>query len=149
MRYLTKWECQDWMASHQIASESDGSPERYPSVGPGVRFALPETPAQLNWLVRFVSASLEPRDACLLWVKEYGTFPSAENLHLYYRLRQSYGDVRLLDEAPGHLFLSYESADLASFLQVGIINGWETHVFPELMYGGPDTARSIIAHDNE
>jgi hypothetical protein len=82
-----------------------------------------------------------------LWVKEFGIFPSNENLHLYYRLRQSYGDFRLLREAPGHLFLEYEDADLASFLQLGIVSGWDMHVFPELAYGERDTARAVICHD--
>ncbi len=150
MQYLTKGECQTWTAAHQIAIGANGLPERYPSAaGSAVRFALPESPAQLNWLCRFVSASLEPRQMCLLWVSEFGTFPSSENLHLYYRLRQSYGDQGLLDKSPGHLFMPYEGADFASFLQVGIINGWEMHAFPELAYGGPDMARAVIAHDNE
>jgi hypothetical protein len=146
---LTTAECQAWTAAHHIALASDGRPERYPSAGSVVRFELPETPAQLNWLCRFISASLEPRHACLLWVKEFGTFPAAENPHLYYRLRQSYGDSGLLEDAPGHLFLSHEQADFTSFLQVGILNGWEMHAFPELAYGGLDTARVVIAHDNE
>jgi hypothetical protein len=49
-------------------------------------------------------------------------------LHLYYRLRQSYGDQRLLHEAPGHLFLDYERDDLTSFLQVAIANGWGGYI---------------------
>jgi len=80
-------------------------------------------------------------------VTDFGIFPSNENLHLYYRLRQSYGDLRLLREATGHLFQEYEDADLASFLQLGIVNGWDMHVFPDLQYGEPDTARAFLCHD--
>jgi len=65
----------------------------------------------------------------------------------YLRLRQSDGDLRLLREATGHLFLEYEDADLASFLQLGIVNGWDMHAFPELQYGETDTARAVICHD--
>jgi hypothetical protein len=111
-----------------------------------VPFYLPETPGQLTWLCRFISEALKPRYECLLWVKAVGTL-SAENLHLYYRLRQSYGDQRLLREAPGHLFLEHEDADLASFLQLGIVNAWDMHVFPELAYGENDTARAVICYD--
>jgi hypothetical protein len=149
MRYLTRTECQTWAVTHQVALGDDGVPERYPSAGSVVRFELPQMATQLTWLCRFVSGSLEPRRTCLLWVKEFGTFPQGENLHIYYRLRQSYGDLGLLEDAPGHLFLQHEAADCASFLQIGIINGWEMHVFPELAYGDPDTARAVIAHDNE
>ena len=58
------------------------------------------------------------------------------------------GEIRLLNEAPGHLFLDYEDAELASFLQLGIVNGWDMHVFPELAYGESDTARAVICHDD-
>jgi hypothetical protein len=65
-----------------------------------------------------------------------------ENLQLYYRLRQSYGDHQLLEDAPGHLFLDYEAADLVSFLQVAVLCGWDAHVLP---LGG--YARAFVSHD--
>lgn len=117
---------------------------------PSVRLSLSTFPKPWDNSRGFAasfSQSFKPRHECLLWVKEFGIFKSSENLHLYYRLRQSYGDLRLLHEANGHLFLEYEDADLASFLQIGIVNGWDMHVFPALAYGGPDTARAVICHD--
>ena len=62
-------------------------------------------------------------------------------------VRLQYGDARLLREAMGHLFLEYEDADLASFVQLGIVNGWDLHLFPQLAYGEADTARIVISHD--
>jgi hypothetical protein len=56
--------------------------------------------------------------ACLLWVTDWGRH---RRICLYYRLRQSYSDWRLLHEAPGHLFLKHEAVDLVSFLEVGIL----------------------------
>jgi hypothetical protein len=53
---------------------------------------------------------------------------------LYYRLRQSYGDHRLLPEAPGHLFLGFEVEDLTSFLQVCMLNGWGGFLLTEIDY---------------
>jgi hypothetical protein len=67
----------------------------------------------------------------LLWITEWGIWPSSENLHLYYKLRQSYGEPRLLQEAPGHLFLDYETEDLASFLQLAMLNGWGGYILTE------------------
>jgi hypothetical protein len=86
--------------------------------------------------------ALRPREACVLWVTAWGIWRSSEILHLYYRLRQSYGDQRLLDEAPAHLFLDYESADLVSFLEVGMICGWDMHLIPIVGY-----ARAFVSHD--
>ena len=128
MKYMAVSECQAWLDSRGVAIGVNGLPERYPSHGPVLRFELPQAPHELVWLCRFISRSLKPRHVSLLWIKEFGTFPSTENLHLYYRPRQSHSDQRLLDEAPGHFFLEHEDADLETFLLVGIVNGWEMHL---------------------
>jgi hypothetical protein len=98
MKYMTVRQCQAWVAFQRVTIGGDGLPERYPSLGPVLRFELPQAPHQLAWLCRFISRSLMPRHVSLLGIKEFGRFPSTENLHLYYRLRQSYSDHRLLDE---------------------------------------------------
>jgi len=61
---------------------------------------------------------------------------------LYYKLRQSYGDDRLLDEAPGHLFLGHESEDFASFLQLSLLNGWGGYVLTQA-----DNVNAFFSHD--
>jgi hypothetical protein len=104
------------------------------------RAPLPGVPA-LTDFCRELERALQPWEACLLWVTDWGIW-SSDNLHLYYRLRQSYGDLRLLDEAPAHLFLDYEAADLVSFLEVGIISGWDMHLIPFAGY-----ARAFVSHD--
>ena len=73
-------------------------------------------------IARWIANSLTYRRPTLVWIPEWGIWESSENLHLYYRLRNSYGDLRLLHEAPGHLFLGHESEDLASFLQIAMLN---------------------------
>jgi hypothetical protein len=90
---------------------------------------------------RLLEQTLQPREACLLWVTDWGVWGS-ENLHLYYRLRQSYGELRLLEDAPAHLFLNYEAPDLISFLQVGLLCGWDMHLIPAVGY-----ARLFVSHD--
>jgi hypothetical protein len=63
-----------------------------------------------------------------LWVTQWGVWGSSENWHLYYRLRQSYGDFRLIEESSAHLFLEYETHDLVSFLQLCLSMGWEFYL---------------------
>src|SRR2546426_6536841 len=70
-------------------------------------------------LVRF----LEPFDHCLLWVTTWGVWRSSENLHLFYRLRESYGECKQLHDAPGMMFLSYEGTDLTTFVELALIFG--------------------------
>jgi hypothetical protein len=148
VRFLTPDETAAWATRAGFAvREGFGTPEQRPAHLSYVRLLLPQTPGQVTWLCRFISECLAPRDTCLLWVSQWGVWPSSENWHLYYRLRQSYLEQRLLHEAPGHLFLDYEQADMVSFLQLGIMSGWDMHVLPSLTYGGADTARAFVSHD--
>ena len=82
------------------------------------------------------------RSSALLFVTEWGIWPSSENWHLYYKLRQTYGDNRLLLDAPGHLFLEHEAEDLASFLQLSMVNGWGGYILTEADY-----LNAFFSHD--
>jgi hypothetical protein len=142
MRFLTVAESRLWCEQSEIRLTATGSPER-PSTEPHhVRAAIPQSFTKLTWFCQHLERSLQPRDTCLAWVTVWGVWASSENLHLYYKLRQSYGDVRLLHEAPGHVFLRHEVPDLVSFLEVGIICGWDIHLLPTVAY-----ARAFVSHD--
>jgi hypothetical protein len=100
------------------------------------------TYSRLFWLSNFFASSLEPFDKCLLWVTQWDVWPSNENLHLFYRLRESYGERRLLSDAPGHLFLKHEGPDLATFIELAILSGWDCYLLPNLKY-----ASAFLSHD--
>ena len=102
---------------------------------------MPEGHSRLYWFSHFLQLTLSPRDECLMWVIEHGIWPSSENWHLFGRLRQSYGETRTLDEAPGHLFTSDEAADVTTFVEVSISCGWGFY----LLTSGPRQA--FLSHD--
>jgi hypothetical protein len=77
----------------------------------------------------------------LVWMDVGSAQWTGGNTHLYYRLRQSYQDYRLLDEAPCHLFYRREWPDLLTFLQVGVLNLWNIHVVTDL-----DRGRLFVSH---
>jgi hypothetical protein len=77
----------------------------------------------------------------LLWITENGIWPPSENLHLYYRLRQSYEEHRPLVDAPGHQFMYFEEADLATFIDLVIQFGWSGFLF------GSAKLYMTISHD--
>jgi len=140
MRFFTDAECRDWCAARQMRLDERRYPVRPDSERHHAVRDVPSEFARLTWFCQHVERSLQPREACLLWATDWGIW--TENLHLYYRLRQSYHDFRLLEEGPGHLFLAHESADLVSFLQVGILCGWDMHLLPSVGY-----ARAFVSHD--
>lgn len=139
MRFFTDDEARS-RCGEVVTLDSGGLPLRPDRARLYARAPLPEL-TKLTFFCQQLERALRPREACLLWVTDWGIW-GAENLHLYYRLRQSYGDYRLLDEAPGHLFLDYEAADLVSFVQIGIICGWDMHLIPFVGY-----ARAFVSHD--
>ncbi|HEY8716039.1 MAG TPA: hypothetical protein VIM00_11730 [Candidatus Acidoferrum sp.] len=101
---------------------------------PDVRVARIEYPPasyQVFFFARWISSELPRSRPTLLFLTEWGIWPSSENWHLYYKLRQKYGDSRSLQEAPGHVFLEHEGEDLASFLQLSMLNGWGGYVLTE------------------
>jgi len=118
--------------------------------GPNIdhaKHAIQESLAERNWaqltnfsqcLVKFV----QPFDHCLLWVTTWGVWRSSENLHLFYRLRDSYGERRQLPDAPGMMFLAYEGADLATFVELALIFGWDFYLLPLERYG-----TAFVSHD--
>jgi hypothetical protein len=77
----------------------------------------------------------------LLWITEYGIWPSSENLHLYYKLRHSYNEHRALGDAPGNEFMYFEEADLATFIDLVIQFGWGGFLF------GSAKVYMTISHD--
>jgi hypothetical protein len=137
MHFLTLVEAREWCRD-RVELTDTGFPTR-PSREP--RYARGPTSHEVAFC-RQLERALQPREACLLWVTDWSIWPSSENLHLYYQLRQSYGDRRQLGDAPGHLFLDYEAADLVSFLQVGLLCGWDMHLLPSVGY-----ARAFVSHD--
>jgi hypothetical protein len=143
MWFLTTTESENWVLAHGVPLNDRRLPASRSDHHAYVRTSFPPSVYQLLWFCRLISTWLQPRSRCLLWVTKHGLF-SSENLHLYYRLRQGYGDHRLLDEAPGHLFLDFEEPDLVSLLEVCLLSGWDLWLVPELEYGGADTARVFV-----
>lgn len=144
MRFLTDEECHTWATGrgYVVSTPRDAAARDIPHIV----VPLPSQPSYVAFS-RAISNCLTPRSSCLLWVVDHGIWPSSENWHLYYRVRHSYADQRLLHEAPGHLFLDYEESDLVTYLQLAIANGWDIEILPHLTYGGAAVARAFVSHD--
>jgi hypothetical protein len=142
MKALTSLEAADWCKSHKIGLDSRGKPVTAGDNLESARFKTPSNASKHLWLCRYMEIALRPWKRCLFWPTECGIWESSENWHLYYRLRQSYDDHRLIEEAPAQLFLDYEKDDLITFLQVGLSMGWDIHLLTQDDYG-----RIFVSHD--
>ena len=136
MRFYSPDECEKWLHDRQRRRPDSATAAHV------TRLGYPQQPHRVFFISHWIARSLTHRKPALLWLTEWGVWPSSENWHLYYKLRQIYGDQRLLHEAPGHLFLEHEAEDLASFLQVAILNGWGGHVLTHANY-----VNAFFSHD--
>lgn len=71
-----------------------------------------------------------PFAECFLWITQEGVWPNSEDSYLFYRLRESYGERRLLQQAPGHFFLKHERDDLVSYVSLALLSGWDFYLLP-------------------
>ncbi len=141
MRFLTDEECRVWAEQGQL--DSDGWPTLEDEYEGEDRVLYQESGFGAPYATALrLSRALDPWKRCLLWVRVTGVFEDGGNQHLYYRLRQSYGDGRLVEDVPGHLFLDYERADFVTFLQLVLENGWDAVVLTNYDYG-----RLLVSHD--
>jgi len=76
-------------------------------------------------LPNFILEKVQGFDEAILFITQIGVFPSSENRHLYYRLRQSYGNYQPVYDQPGHVFYNFESEDLRTFIQIVTFNFWD------------------------
>jgi hypothetical protein len=136
LHFYTKQECETWLFDRKRRN-----PDAVPDA-PVERIDYPSEPYRVFYVARWIATSLAHQRPALLWITEWGIWPSSENWHLYYKLRQSYSDQQLLHEAPGQLFLELETEDLASFLQVAMLSGWGGYLLTDLNY-----VNAFFSHD--
>jgi hypothetical protein len=129
MQFLTEAEAAEWARGHSMLMPFGDRADRQPRLQP-LRFAVPPPASRLYPLSSTIASAVTRGDDCLLWITEFGVWPSSENMHLYYRLRESYGDLRLLQEAPAHLCLKHETAELTTLLQLTLLFGWDAYLLP-------------------
>lgn len=142
MKCLETTEANDWIKLNRIHVDELG---RQPHSVNGLkkrRFSVPNHAGKHASFCNLVVNSLQPWRRCLLWITQWGIWESSENWHLYYRLRQSYDDRRLIEEAPAHFFLDYEGHDLVSFIQIALSNGWDFSLLTDSGYSS-----AFVSHD--
>jgi hypothetical protein len=133
--------------------------ERAIDLASGDKFEIPGTSLVLS---RPFGQAVEPRgqeetvvsacvesigrwDECLLWVQEWGVWPSSENWPAYYEARGQQGERRSLGVAPGHLFGSGDQHLLVGFLRFVLENAWEAQLV-SVLHGQP-TSHAHVSHD--
>jgi len=143
MRFLTNEDSRAWCKGKPPYLDERGWPVQWPAGFQAIRVIFTHEPAgRLFWLSQQLMDGLGFWDESLLWVFITGVFEASRDAHLYYRVRQSYGDLRHIQEAPGHLALGHEHRDMMTMLQLSMLLGWDAILFTRHDYG-----RLFVSHD--
>lgn len=136
MRFYDPDACTAWLTDRgRVKPDADTGLQR-------LSLPFPTEPYRIYYVAHWIATQASYRKPVLLWLTEWGIWPTSENWHLYYRLRQSYGNHRLLHEAPGHLFLEHETEDFATFLQLTMLSGWGGYLLTQ-----ENAVNAFISHD--
>jgi hypothetical protein len=70
-------------------------------------------------------------DGSLIWITDWGVWPSEENPCLIDKFREAYGEKRALIDAPGHLFDPSEQPAISALFRLVLLFGWDGHLIPK------------------
>ena len=84
------------------------------------------TAPSTHYLSQLVGVALRPNANALLWIPLDEI--ADEDLQLFYKLREAYGERRLLNDAPAHYCLRNEFGDLSLFAFLGMLFSWDFYV---------------------
>ena len=143
MQFLTKDQCAAWASKERFPFSEAPNYQDLEKVGfHNTHFPTPPDAGRRVALARILWNTFSDRSERLLWVTEWGVWPSSEHMPLYVSLRQALGDKRRLIDAPGHLFQLGEDDNGLSFLIVAALFYWDVY----LLGAGGDFA-AFLSHD--
>jgi hypothetical protein len=125
-----------------------------------LRVQLPNLPCQHHAFYASRSRSGEERshardlinrlggwDECVVWVRQWGVWPSHEDWPAFFAWRGARGGKRSLEVVPGHRFHGEESEGLIDLLQLTMENAWDADVLVSRK-GNAYEKRAHISHDD-
>jgi hypothetical protein len=141
VRILTPIDAAKVLDTPDIASFFGGINWQQPAPVPS--YLLPKDSGAKVGLARIIASTFLEQGPAILWINEWGIWPSSEHMDIFSRYRLSYGEGRIPDDAPVHIFDSIEDKDaFISILSLSLFFIWGVEV-TDL-----DRSRAItISHD--
>lgn len=85
---------------------------------------IPADSGRKTALSKAIISLFELEDEGLLWINEFGMWPSSEDRHLFAGFRTFLGENSPLHEKPGHLFSREDLASTASLIAMSLYFVW-------------------------
>jgi len=122
MKALNVEAVQNWLRASSLLG-TEGQVDLKGFLGP-VCVKLPDETGRKTNLARVLVDSFGRTKDGLLWINEYGIWPSSENRLIFYALRRLIGEERPLEDAPGHVFRAEDADLLSALLAVAFYFSW-------------------------
>jgi hypothetical protein len=122
-------DCRQWPAEQTVCTHIDFDTLPAANLSPLAR-------AIIGWLCD------DSPDRLIVWVDEWGVWPSSEDWNLYYALRTSFGDRGFIEDGPAHVFYFHERHAAQSLVALAIAFGWGVYI-------GPSRGRQAIRFDHD
>jgi hypothetical protein len=138
MKIISQQECQQWLRT-KLATDFtwktlETNYDKY------VTYELPIDAGKKAALARAMAASIPSPG--LFWITAWGIFPSSQNMVLFDGYRESLGESRAIDSAPGHIFDSSDLQKLECLLDLTLYFYWDAGLFD-----GTGSIAARISHD--
>jgi hypothetical protein len=85
-------------------------------------------------------------DDSLVWIREWGVWPSGEDWPTFYAWRGALQERRSLEKAPGHRFRPDERLQLVELVTLVMENAWDADVLCSLS-GHADAILAHVSHE--
>lgn len=94
-------------------------------------YSIPPDCGHKTAIGRLIANVFNWGDEALLWIDEYGMWPSCEDMNLFSGFRRSLGEASSLHEKPGHIMSKNDTATLATLLSIVLYFSWGAVFIPE------------------
>jgi len=125
MKVFSREEANLWCSQHEIALSSFGLPETSDA---SAKFKIPGDAQKRVYLVSQSMQAFSEAPHFLVWFDDWAVWPSGQRMHVFERFRMSYGETRLLNLSPGHVFANSEIEDAVSFVTLAVLFLWDCYV---------------------
>jgi hypothetical protein len=114
-----------WCRDHRIALNDRVLPDLDSAE---FKFAIPNDAQKRVYLTKRAMEQFSDEQAVLVWFHDWSVWPSGQRIHIFDRLRISYGEVRRIIDAPAQLFQQMEIEDATSFVTLAVLFLWDCYV---------------------
>ena len=125
MQFLSTENSRRWCRENNISLDAHERPAKPKDAA---RFEIPADAQKRVYLVSGRMTAFVDEPMLLVWFDDWAVWPSGQRMHVFDRLRMSYGETRPVIDSPGHVFARQEFEHAVSFVTLAVLFLWDCYV---------------------